>query len=185
MAEQVSHHPPGIIILLLNIVISMLVYISVSALYAECPAKRMYAFGSIQSKSRFLGLSVGIQNIGQCECMYLCVFVHARVHTHVCVYLIFCVIAIYPITVRMVLMEHNEEYIATLPSAYGRSILTVPWVELGGKCVIDCPQTGYSAHIEFHCKVSILPYKPLQHLVSCFSLDMEVRDIVLLRTFDE
>ena len=53
-------------------------------------------------------------------------------------------------------MEHNEEYIATLPSAYGRSILTVPWVELGGKCVIDCPQTGYSAHIEFHCKVSYI-----------------------------
>ena len=50
-------------------------------------------------------------------------------------------------------MSHNEEYIATLPSAYGRSILTVPWVELGGKCIIDCPQTGYTAHIEFHCKV--------------------------------
>ena len=50
-------------------------------------------------------------------------------------------------------MSHNEEYIATLPSAYGRSILTVPWVELGGKCVINCPQTGYSAHTEFHCKV--------------------------------
>ncbi|XP_065915827.1 oxysterol-binding protein-related protein 9-like [Dysidea avara] len=101
IAEQVSHHPP------------------ISALYAECPAKGMYAFGSIQSKSRFLGLSVGIQNIGQ---------------------------------IRIVLMGHNEEYIATLPSAYGRSILTVPWVELGGKCVIDCPQTGYTAHIEFHCK---------------------------------
>ena len=53
-------------------------------------------------------------------------------------------------------MNHNEEYIATLPSAYGRSILTVPWVELGGKCVINCPQTGYSAHIEFHCKVYLL-----------------------------
>ena len=25
----------------------------------------MYAFGSIQTKSRFLGLSVGVQNIGQ------------------------------------------------------------------------------------------------------------------------
>lgn len=101
VAEQVSHHPP------------------ISALYAECPEKGMYAFGSIQTKSRFLGLSVGVQNIGQ---------------------------------IRIVLMSHNEEYIATLPSAYGRSILTVPWVELGGKCVISCPQTGYSAHIEFHCK---------------------------------
>ena len=46
----------------------------VSAIYAECPEKGMYAFGSIQTKSRFLGLSVGVQNIGQRE------FVHNRLH---------------------------------------------------------------------------------------------------------
>uniref|UniRef100_A0A8C2JIC6 Secreted protein n=1 Tax=Cyprinus carpio TaxID=7962 RepID=A0A8C2JIC6_CYPCA len=30
------------------------------------------------------------------------------------------------------LRDHGEEYVFTFPSAYARSILTVPWVELGG-----------------------------------------------------
>ena len=33
-----------------------------------------------------------------------------------------------------------------------RSILTVPWIELGGKVTIACPKTNYSANIEFKCK---------------------------------
>lgn len=91
---------------------------------------------------------------------------------------------LFPI-VRIVLMSHNEEYIATLPSAYGRSILTVPWVELGGKCVINCPQTGYSAHMEFHCKVHLLQLMHImQYRYVVGSLCMEARNIVLLLTFD-
>jgi hypothetical protein len=31
------------------------------------------------------------------------------------------------------LLDLNEDYIVTFPSGFGRSILTVPWVELGGK----------------------------------------------------
>jgi len=50
------------------------------------------------------------------------------------------------------LLDLDEEYIATFPSAFGRSILTVPWVELGGKVNIQCPKTGYIANIEFKCK---------------------------------
>ena len=50
------------------------------------------------------------------------------------------------------LLDHNEEYVVTFPSGFGRSILTVPWVELGGKVSINCPQTGYVANIEFKCK---------------------------------
>ena len=38
------------------------------------------------------------------------------------------------------------------PTFFGRSILTVPWVELGGKVSINCPQTNYVANIEFKCK---------------------------------
>ena len=34
-----------------------------------------------------------------------------------------------------------------------RSILNVPWVELGGKVSVTCPKTSYSANIEFHTKV--------------------------------
>lgn len=33
-----------------------------------------------------------------------------------------------------------------------RSILTVPWIELGGSVTITCPQTGYHCAIEFHTK---------------------------------
>lgn len=50
------------------------------------------------------------------------------------------------------LLEHGEEYVFTLPSAYARSILTVPWVELGGKVSINCAKSGYSATVTFHTK---------------------------------
>uniref|UniRef100_A0A3B3DIR2 Uncharacterized protein n=1 Tax=Oryzias melastigma TaxID=30732 RepID=A0A3B3DIR2_ORYME len=50
------------------------------------------------------------------------------------------------------LLEHDEEYTFTLPCAYARSILTVPWVELGGKVNINCAKSGYSAVITFHTK---------------------------------
>lgn len=50
------------------------------------------------------------------------------------------------------LMEHEEEYVFTLPCAYARSILTIPWVELGGKVNIHCVKTGYSATVTFHTK---------------------------------
>lgn len=50
------------------------------------------------------------------------------------------------------LLEHDEEYVFTLPSAYARSILTVPWVELGGKVSISCVKSGYSATVTFHTK---------------------------------
>ena len=52
------------------------------------------------------------------------------------------------------LLDHDEEYIITFPSAYGKSILTVPWFEMGGLITITCPKTGYSADIEFLTKVS-------------------------------
>ena len=50
------------------------------------------------------------------------------------------------------LLDYDEEYLATFPSSYARSILTFPWFELGGKCEIKCAKTGYYAAIEFKCK---------------------------------
>ncbi|KAM7420093.1 hypothetical protein PAMA_014683 [Pampus argenteus] len=50
------------------------------------------------------------------------------------------------------LSEYDEEYVFTLPCAYARSILTVPWVELGGKVTISCAKSGYSATVTFHTK---------------------------------
>ena len=37
-----------------------------------------------------------------------------------------------------------------------RSILTYPWIELGGKCGVKCAKSGYYADIEFHCKVGVV-----------------------------
>lgn len=55
--------------------------------------------------------------------------------------------------VNLLLGDIGERYDFTLPSAYARSIISVPWIELGGKVVINCPSTGYSANIIFHTKV--------------------------------
>jgi hypothetical protein len=33
-----------------------------------------------------------------------------------------------------------------------RSILTIPWIELGGSVTITCAKTGYSANVEFLTK---------------------------------
>ncbi|XP_077132073.1 oxysterol-binding protein-related protein 9 isoform X2 [Ranitomeya variabilis] len=101
VAEQVSHHPP------------------ISAFYAECYNKRIQFNAHIWTKSKFLGMSIGVHNIGQG-----------------------CVTC----------LEYDEHYILTFPNGYGRSILTVPWVELGGECNINCSKTGYSATISFHTK---------------------------------
>uniref|UniRef100_A0A0L8GIU7 Oxysterol-binding protein n=1 Tax=Octopus bimaculoides TaxID=37653 RepID=A0A0L8GIU7_OCTBM len=101
IAEQVSHHPP------------------ISAFYAEHYDKRISLDGYIWTKSKFLGLSIGVHMIGQAV---------------------------------LSVPDFEEEYIFTFPNGYGRSILTVPWVELGGKVSLTCPKSGYSANIEFHTK---------------------------------
>ncbi|XP_076008544.1 oxysterol-binding protein-related protein 11-like [Genypterus blacodes] len=101
VAEQVSHHPP------------------VSGFYAECQERRMCVNTHVWTKSKFMGMSIGVSMVGE-GCLFL--------------------------------LEHDEEYTFTLPCAYARSILTVPWVELGGKVTISCAKSGYSAVITFQTK---------------------------------
>ncbi|XP_060163415.1 oxysterol-binding protein-related protein 10 isoform X3 [Globicephala melas] len=101
VAEQVSHHPP------------------ISCFYCECKEKRLCINTHVWTKSKFMGMSVGVSMIGEGV---------------------------------LRLLEHGEEYVFTLPSAYARSILTIPWVELGGKVSITCAKTGYSATVIFHTK---------------------------------
>ncbi|KAJ7424988.1 Oxysterol-binding protein-related protein 11 [Pitangus sulphuratus] len=101
VAEQVSHHPP------------------VSGFYAECVERKMCVNAHVWTKSKFLGMSIGVTMVGEGI---------------------------------LSLLEHGEEYTFSLPCAYARSILTVPWVELGGKVNINCAKTGYSASINFHTK---------------------------------
>ncbi|KAL2081563.1 hypothetical protein ACEWY4_023416 [Coilia grayii] len=101
VAEQVSHHPP------------------VSGFYAECPEKNICVNTHVWTKSKFMGMSIGVSMVGE-GCLHL--------------------------------LDHDEQYTFTLPSAYARSILTVPWVELGGKVNVNCAKTGYSAAITFQTK---------------------------------
>lgn len=101
VAEQVSHHPP------------------VSGFYAECAERKMCVNAHVWTKSKFLGMSIGVTMVGEGI---------------------------------LSLLEHGEEYTFSLPCAYARSILTVPWVELGGKVSVNCVKTGYSASITFHTK---------------------------------
>lgn len=101
LAEQVSHHPP------------------ISAFYAEYPPSRIQVGGHIWTKSKFLGLSIGVEMVGNAT---------------------------------VSLLDLDEDYTVTFPSAYGRNILSIPWVELGGRCTIDCPRTGFSATVEFRTK---------------------------------
>lgn len=103
IAEQVSHHPP------------------ISAFYAENVDKRIMCSAQIWTKSKFLGLSIGVNNIG---------------------------------TGVLYLLDHNEEYTCTFPNAYGRSILTEPWFEMGGNVEIECKKSGYFTKIDFITKVS-------------------------------
>ncbi|XP_055066837.1 oxysterol-binding protein-related protein 10 isoform X1 [Misgurnus anguillicaudatus] len=101
VAEQVSHHPP------------------VSGFYCECKERRICVNTHVWTKSKFMGMSIGVSMVGE-----------GVLH----------------------LLDHDEEYVFTLPSAYARSILTVPWVELGGKVSIACAKSGYSATVTFHTK---------------------------------
>ncbi|XP_051577686.1 oxysterol-binding protein-related protein 10-like isoform X3 [Myxocyprinus asiaticus] len=101
VAEQVSHHPP------------------VSGFYCECKERRTCVNTHVWTKSKFMGMSIGVSMAGE-----------GVLH----------------------LLEHDEKYVFTLPSAYARSILTVPWVELGGKVSICCAKSGYSAAVTFHTK---------------------------------
>jgi hypothetical protein len=101
IAEQVSHHPP------------------ISAFYAEHYNKRVQLDGYTWTKSKFLGLSIGVHMIGKAV---------------------------------LSLLDHGEEYIFSFPSAYGRSILTVPWFEMGGQVQINCPKSGFNTTIDFLTK---------------------------------
>ncbi|XP_056438378.1 oxysterol-binding protein-related protein 10-like isoform X2 [Gadus chalcogrammus] len=101
VAEQVSHHPP------------------VSGFYCECRERNMCVNAHVWTKSKFMGMSIGVSMVGEGV---------------------------------LSLLDHDEDYVFTLPSAFARSILTVPWVELGGKVSISCAKSGYSATVTFHTK---------------------------------
>lgn len=85
----------------------------VSAFYAEYPKNRIYVSGSVYTKSRFLGLSLGVHNIGKGEKPLIII-------------LYFSIWVFLSLVVIVTLMDHNEEYEFTLPSAYARYVRVSP-----------------------------------------------------------
>jgi hypothetical protein len=67
------------------------------------------------------------------------------------------------------LLNLNETYTINFPSGYCRSILTVPWVELGGDCQITS-STGYRADVKFHTKPM---FGGKLHRVTCAAFEPE------------
>ncbi|XP_061423590.1 oxysterol-binding protein-related protein 9-like isoform X1 [Lethenteron reissneri] len=124
VAEQVSHHPP------------------ISAFYAECYSRRIQFMAHIWTKSKFLGVSVGVQNIGRGYGQEEWAKNEPWPRAESCCRVAGCVS----------LLRQEEDYILTFPSGYGRSILTVPWVELGGECSVRCARSGFQASVTFHTK---------------------------------
>ena len=88
IAEQTSHHPPS-----KKRVIGerqereRFDPFLVASFYAECPTKRIQIDGCLWTKSRFLGLAIGVDLVGDAT---------------------------------LTLLEHDERYVLTFPSAYGR-----------------------------------------------------------------
>ena len=75
------------------------------------------------------------------------------------------------VTIILELLDLNETYKINFPSGYCRSILTVPWVELGGECQITS-STGYRADVKFHTKPM---FGGKLHRVTCNAFEPDVR----------
>ena len=64
------------------------------------------------------------------------------------------------ITCRLFAIFYSVPFLTRIYSDLFRSILTRPWMELGGKVTITSPTTGFSANLEFHCKVGLCAELP-------------------------
>lgn len=165
----------------------------------------MYVTGYAWTKSRFLGLSLGVHFIGkgQCHPTPLHILTPLPSHTNTpsfthtpppftCAHTHYThILTLYPHTHTPPFTHTHNTHCSSPPftglwggihsnpaqclckvstlsildccvaaidsSPSHRSILTYPWMEMGGKCHLECAQTGYAADLEFHCKVHALP----------------------------
>lgn len=67
VAEQVSHHPPSKSNAILNMIYLSIDFtpMLVSAFYAEHVSKKISFNAHVWTKSKFLGISIGVHNIGK------------------------------------------------------------------------------------------------------------------------
>lgn len=156
----------------------------VSAFYAECLSKKIQFNAHIWTKSKFLGMSIGVHNIGQgtqitasytqkSEFLHIVLSIH-KVDFIIFVFVWFQVVCRVWSTMNITFSPSPTDMEGLCVLGYSfvwschywiitnvtcwpwvrlsRSILTVPWVELGGECNISCSKSGYSANIVFHTK---------------------------------
>lgn len=95
----------------------------VSAFYAECLSKKIQFNAHIWTKSKFLGMSIGVHNIGQGtqitasdtqKSEFLHIFQsQLQVDVIICARLVSGCVSC---------LEHDEHYILTFPNGYGRCV---------------------------------------------------------------
>lgn len=97
---------------------------AVSAFYAECLRKKIQFNAHIWTKSKFLGMSIGVHNIGQgtgitASYTLKSTFLHtSQYQLHNMQWLI--------VSGCVSCLEHDEHYILTFPNGYGRFVLCLP-----------------------------------------------------------
>lgn len=106
-------------------VLLLFLFLVVSAFYAECLRKKIQFNAHIWTKSKFLGMSIGVHNIGQgkksLQALTLSINVSSRTYKNLMVFCVFWNVC-FPISpVGCVsCLEHDEHYILTFPNGYGR-----------------------------------------------------------------
>jgi hypothetical protein len=145
--------------------------VAVSAFYAEHRNNKISVDGYIWTKSKFLGLSIGVHMIGQAVISlldydeeYVVTFPNGY-GRYACLCFLRRPVS-YCKTFYLELLRQEQtmlvdeifgcwQFLTAIISAR-RSILTVPWVELGGTTEITCAKTGFRTQVEFHTKVCLI-----------------------------
>ena len=99
-----------------------------------------------------MNMSIGVVNVGEGRKRFKFIFVTLVSALYFVSPSIYAFLPHTNHTGTLSIPEFEEDYVITYPSAYARSILTVPWTELGGRCSITCEKTGLTASILFQTK---------------------------------
>ena len=135
----------------------------VSAFYFECPEKKLCINAHIWTKSKFMGMSIGVNLVGDITLTVGGSGETSKSNSSD---------SIPEDTDDQSITDSEsvyancdsgsdvgsetakkETYVLSMPSAYARNILTEPWAELGGRVSITCVESGWCAPIVFHTKV--------------------------------
>ena len=98
----------------------LLSFLKVSGFYAECLTKRMCLTAYIWTKSRFLGLSLGVHHIGKGQTISCHPLPPHTLSPLTPSHSSILTPSLHHTTVHLNLLDYGEEYTVTLPNAYAR-----------------------------------------------------------------